>query len=63
MDLFLWGYMKALIYTSPVHSEEARIARIFVTAAIWLFERPRQSLLCRCRLCIEDVGHIFEYLL
>jgi hypothetical protein len=43
MDLFLWGYMKGLIYTSPVDSEEARIARILVTAAIWLFERPRQS--------------------
>ena len=63
MDLFLWGYMKALIYTSPVDSEEARIARIFVTAAIWLFERPCPSLLRRCRLCIEDGGRMLEYLL
>jgi len=41
MHLFLWGYMKALISMSPVDSEEARIARILVTAAIWLFERLR----------------------
>ena len=47
MDLFLWGYMKALIYTSPVDSEEACIARTLATAAIWLFERPSQSLLRR----------------
>ena len=59
MDLFLWGYMKALIYTSQVHFEEARIAHTLVTAAIWLFERPRQSRLRRCPLCIEDGGHMF----
>jgi hypothetical protein len=47
MDLFLWDYMKALIYTSPVDSEEARIACTLVTAAIWLFERRSQSLLRR----------------
>jgi hypothetical protein len=33
MDLFLWGHIKALIYTSPVDSEEDLIACIGEAAA------------------------------
>jgi len=33
MDFFLWGRNKALIYTSPVDSEEDIIARIVEIAA------------------------------
>jgi hypothetical protein len=29
MDYFPWGHIKTLIYTSPIDSEEDRIARIF----------------------------------
>jgi len=33
MDYFLWGRIKALIYTSPVDSEDDLIARIVEVAA------------------------------
>ena len=49
MNFFLWDHIKALIYTSPVDSEEDFIARI-VEAATYIFERTRQSLLRRCQL-------------
>ena len=34
---FLWNHIKALIYTSPVDSEEDRIACIVEGAATWHF--------------------------
>jgi hypothetical protein len=61
-------HIKALIYTSPVDSEEDLIARI-VEAAATIRQQPgtfahiELSVLCRCRLSIEVVGHTFEYLL
>jgi len=33
MDFFIWGNIKALIYTTPVDSEEGLIACIVVAAA------------------------------
>jgi hypothetical protein len=33
MDFFVWGYIKAIIYTSPVDSEENLIAHIVEAAA------------------------------
>jgi hypothetical protein len=47
LDLFLSGYMKTLIYSSPVDSEEHVIARIFEAAATirqqpGIFERTQQ---------------------
>jgi len=68
MDLFLWGHIKTLIYTSPVDSEEDLIARIVELAATirqhpGIFEDIRQILLRRCRLCIEIGGRKFERLL
>jgi len=68
MYFFLWGHIKALIYMSPVGSEEDLIARIVEAAAsirqqASIFECTRQSLLHRCRLCIEVGGRTFEQLL
>ena len=37
MDFFLWGHIKALIYTFPVVSEEDLIACIVVAATTWHF--------------------------
>ena len=37
MDFFLWGHIKALIYTSLGDSEEDLIALIVEAAAIWHF--------------------------
>jgi hypothetical protein len=39
MDFFPWGHTKALIYTSPVDSEEEFIARI-VDAAVTIRQQP-----------------------
>ena len=60
-DFFLWSHIKALIYTSPVDSEEEVTVRIVEVAATLrqqpgIFERIRQSLLLRCRLRIEVVA-------
>jgi glycerol-3-phosphate cytidylyltransferase-like family protein len=67
MDFFLWGHIKALIYTLPIGYEEdliARVAEATVTLRqqLGIFERTRQSLLRRCRLCIEVGGRTFEHL-
>jgi len=67
MDFFLWSHIKALIYTSPVEPEEDFITRSVEAGATirqqpGIFERPRQSLLRRCRLCIEVGGRTFENL-
>ena len=37
MDFFLWGHIKALIYTSLGDSEEDLIALIVEAAATWHF--------------------------
>ena len=37
-DFFLWGHIKALIYTSLFHSEEDLIDRIVEVAATWHFQ-------------------------
>jgi hypothetical protein len=67
-DFFLWGHIKALIYTTPIDSEEGVTARIVVAAATirqqtGIFERKLQSLLRCSRLCIEVGCHTFEHLL
>ena len=68
MDLSLWGHIKALNYTSPVDSEKDLLARIVESTAIirqqpGIFDRTRQSMLLRRRLCIEVGGRTFEHLL
>jgi hypothetical protein len=39
MEIFLWGHIESLIYTSPIHSEEDLIARI-VEAAATIMQHP-----------------------
>jgi hypothetical protein len=58
MNVFLWGHIKALIYTSPVDSETVPIAHIVEAAATWHSGGTRF-----CRLCIDVVGRTFEHLL
>jgi hypothetical protein len=60
LGFFLWGYIKTLIYSSPVDSEEDLLARIFEAAAIirqkpGIFELARQFLLRRCWLCCSNI--------
>ena len=68
IDFSLWGHIKALIYTTPVDSEEDLLAPI-VEAAATIRQQPgtlghiQLSVLCCCLLYIEDSGHTFEHLL
>jgi hypothetical protein len=68
LDFFLCGYIKALICMPPIDIEGVLIARIAEAAATirqqpGIFESTRSCyfLLCRCRLCIEAAGRMFEH--
>jgi hypothetical protein len=66
MDFFLCGHIEALIYMSPVDSEEDLIACIFKAAAnirqqSGIFECTRQSLLHCCLLCVKVGDHTSEH--
>jgi len=68
INLFLWGHIKALNYTSPVNSVKDLLARIVEPSATirqqpGIYERTRQSMLLRRRLRIEVGGRTFEHLL
>ncbi|GFW23133.1 uncharacterized protein TNCV_3802331 [Trichonephila clavipes] len=65
LDFFLWGYMKSLVYVSPVDSNEALFARIAVVAGDirempGIFANVRHSLRRRCEACIFADAHSFE---
>ncbi len=68
IDIFLWGYMKELVYGTPVDSQEDLIARISVSASHvqdvpGIFKNVRTSMLQRCQACIDAGGQNFEHLL
>ena len=68
LDFYLWGHMKRLVFETPVESEKDLIHRIAVAAGDIaekrrVFQRVRESLERRCRLCIEHDGRHFEQLL
>ena len=68
LDFFLWGYMKQLVYETPVNSREDLAARIDVAAVKiretpGVFENVRQSMLRRCQACITTGGRNFEHFL
>jgi hypothetical protein len=56
MDYFLWGHIKAMIYTSPVDSEDDLIARIVVAAAT-ITQQP-SILSAHVNLCCVVVGYV-----
>jgi len=66
MDFFPSGHIKALIYKSPVDSEEEFTARIVEAAATirqqpGISERTHQSLLCRRHTYTVHTVHIYSY--
>ena len=68
LDFFLWGYLKSLVYETPVRNEEDLLAKIMascthVEAIPGIFQRVRESMTRRCNLCIEANGQHFEQLL
>jgi hypothetical protein len=68
LDFFLWGAMKALVYETPVDSEEDLVARIAVASGDIaeipnVFESVKHSLQKRFEKCVEVHGGLFEQLL
>jgi len=68
LDFFLWGYLKNLVYATPVETVEQLQQRIFdscrtIQNTAGIFERVRQSMVRRCNACIEAGGCQFEHLL
>ena len=64
LDYFLWGSMKALVYATPVTSEDL-IARVHGAIEILsrqplLLDHVRAAQRRRCRLCIDVGGTQFE---
>ena len=65
LDYFLWGSVNALVYATPVTSEEDLIAIIHGATEILsrqpnLLDHVRAAQRCRCRLCIDVGGTQFE---
>ena len=68
LDFSFCVRMKSLLYQSPVDSIEGLAARIIVaadkiSATPGIFERVRQSIIRRCKLCNTTLGRHFEQLL
>ena len=64
-DYFLWGNMNALVYATPVTSEEDLIARVHGAMEILsrqphLLDHVRAAQCRRFRLCIDVGGTQFE---
>ncbi len=68
LDFFLWGHLKSLVYENAVNSEEDLVARIHaatehIRATPAVFQDVRESLVRRCRMCIQVEGRHFEQLI
>lgn len=67
LDFYLWGYMKQLVYATPVRDAMDLVARIVEAAAVIQerngFEDVRRSALRRFRLCNQHRGGHIEHLL
>ena len=68
LDFFLWGYLKSVVYETPVESREDLVDRIFnaadaVRAMPNIFTRVQESLCNRYRTCLVVGGRNFEHFL
>lgn len=68
LDFFLWGYLKALVYSTPVNDLDELQQRVdqgchLIRATVGVFERVRMSMRRRCRACLEMEGGHFEHLI
>lgn len=68
LDYFFWGYLKSLVYATPVIDEDDLRDRIINCSTIirntpGIFERVRQSMRRRLFACIENQGSHFEHLI
>ncbi|GBM10039.1 hypothetical protein AVEN_115868-1 [Araneus ventricosus] len=68
LDYFLWGYVKSLVYETPVNSAEDLVAGIAAAAGEvrdtpGILANDRSSIRRRCEACITARGRNFEHLL
>ncbi|GFY02519.1 uncharacterized protein TNCV_3503991 [Trichonephila clavipes] len=68
LDFFLWGFLKGLLYETPVATPEDLVGRIVEAAGCvrdtpGTFEKVRCSMQRRCRACLDASGKNFEHLL
>ena len=68
LDYFLWGHIKALVYKTPIQSEEDLRNRIINSCDIikntpGIFRRVRNSMMRRLDGCIEAEGGHFQHLI
>lgn len=68
MDFFFWGYLKTLVYRTPVHNVEELRQRIIDNCEVikqkeGIFARVRWNFQRRINLCSEMEGYHFENLL
>ena len=68
LDFYFWGYMKTLIYETPVETQQDLVTRIQVIAAViryipGIFQTVRHDLISRYTKFIEvGGGHIAHFL-
>ena len=68
LDFFVWGYLKSLVYVTPVPNLQALRDRIVdgcntIRGTPGILERVRQSMVRRCRACNGALGGHFEHLI
>ena len=68
ITIYLWGYMKAMVYRTPIQSVEDLTDRIMVAANhirnnVDELRRVTNSLLRRAEACIRADGGHFEHLI
>lgn len=68
MDFYIWGTLKASVYSAPVQSRDELIQRIRsscdeIRGKDVEVLRATMSVVRRCRLCIQEEGRHFEQLL
>ncbi|GFV80126.1 uncharacterized protein TNCV_1476891 [Trichonephila clavipes] len=68
LRFFLWGFLKGLVYETPVATPEDLVGRIVEAAGCvedtsGIFEKMRCSMQRRCQTCLDASGKNFEHLL
>jgi len=68
LDFFVWGYLKSLVYATPVPDRQALRDRIVdgcntIRDTPGILEHVRQSMVRRCGACIAAHGGHFEHLI
>lgn len=66
LDFFLWGFMKSIVYRTPVQDLqdlEQRIEQAVRQITPEMVANCKRSLLERARCCVQQQGGHFEHLI